>query len=52
MLLVMSLIVAGMGTACAAGASRFPAHQAKLEQWGGSLFVGGIALLGFSFPYI
>lgn len=52
MLLVMSVIVACIGTACAAGAQQFPAYQRKLEQWGGGLFVAGIALLGFSFPYI
>ena len=51
-LLVLSIIATVVGTACAASAQRFPAHQGKLEQLGGGLFVGGIALLGFSFPYI
>jgi len=51
-LLVLSLIATGVGTACAAIAQRYPAHRRKLEQYGGGLFVAGIALLGFSFPYI
>jgi len=51
-LLLLSIIATGVGTACAAVARRYPTHRKMLEQCGGGLFVGGIALLGFSLPYI
>jgi hypothetical protein len=41
-----------LGSATALIAERFPLHQARIEQWGGNLFVGSLALLGFGFPII
>ncbi len=50
--IIFGLIGLILGTASASSAARFPLHQARLEQWGGNLFVGSLALLGFGFPII
>jgi hypothetical protein len=41
-----------LGSAFAASAGRFPAYRIKLEEYGGGLFIGGVALLGLAFPMI
>ena len=50
--LILSAIGMAAGGITALVAEKFPAHQAKLERWGGDVLVGGIALLGFAFPII
>lgn len=50
MFLLFGVFGTVLGTLSASFAGRFPAHQVKLEQWGGDLFVGGVALLGLGFP--
>jgi len=55
MLLAMSiagavgLVVGGIS---ASVADLFPKYRTRLLEWGGSLLVGGVALLGLSFPMI
>ena len=41
-----------LGSAFAASAGKFPAYQAKLEQYGGGLIIGGVAFFGLAFPLI
>ena len=41
-----------IGGIAAAIADVFPAHRSVLQQWGGSLLVGSVALLGLAFPFI
>jgi hypothetical protein len=48
---VASLISIVCGAALATAAPRFPAHAAKLERWGGSLLVLGLAILGTALPF-
>lgn len=45
---------AGVTVGCfaAAVADIFPAHRSELQQWGGSLLVGSVALLGLVVPFI
>jgi hypothetical protein len=45
---------AGLTIGCfaAAIADIFPAHRSELQQWGGGLLVGSVALLGLVFPFI
>jgi len=45
---------AGLAIGCcaAAVADIFPAHRSELQQWGGGLLVGSVALLGLAFPFI
>lgn len=50
--IILGLIGLILGTASALSAERFPLHRLRLEQWGGNLFVGSLALLGFGFPII
>ena len=52
MFFILGAIGLILGSASALIAQRFPLHQAQLEQWGGHLFVGSLALLGFGFPII
>jgi hypothetical protein len=40
------------GAAAAVGAPWFPAHKARLEQWGGALFICGLILAGLGLPMI
>jgi hypothetical protein len=40
------------GVAAAASARRFPAHEVQLEQWGGGLFILGLALVGLGLPML
>jgi len=47
-LLILTSLVLGAGLAGAA--SRVPSHAVTLERWGGSLLVGGLALLGALLP--
>lgn len=41
-----------IGCFAAAIADIFPAHRNELQQWGGGLLVGSVALLGLAFPFI
>jgi hypothetical protein len=38
-----------LGSAFAASAGKFPASRLKLEQYGGGLFIVGVAFLGLAF---
>jgi hypothetical protein len=40
------------GIVAAALADVFPRHRAALQDWGGGLAVGGVAVLGLAFPMI
>jgi hypothetical protein len=40
------------GTAAAVGACWFPSQRARLERWGGALFILGLALAGLGLPMI
>jgi hypothetical protein len=40
------------GLVATATAARFPAHRKRLEQWGGGLFVSGVAVLAMAFPML
>ncbi len=46
-LIVVNLVV-GAGLAWAA--TLIPAHAARLERWGGSMMLAGLALLGVALP--
>jgi hypothetical protein len=46
MVLYLSLMSLILGTSFACAAPRVPAHSVRLEQWGGTLFVCGLTLLG------
>jgi hypothetical protein len=46
------LIFLALGVILATGAARFSAHEDLLEQWGGTIFVGGLVLVGLGFPLI
>jgi hypothetical protein len=50
--IILGLIGLTLGTASALSVERFPLHRVQLEQWGGNLFVGSLALLGLGFPII
>ena len=52
MILSLGAVGTVFGTACLAGACRFPAHRERLEQWGGGLFLGGVALLSLAFALV
>lgn len=41
-----------IGGVTAAIADIFPAHRSELQQWGGGLLVGSVALMGLVFPFI
>jgi hypothetical protein len=41
-----------LGAIAAASARRYPLHQARLERWGGALFVIGLSLVGLAFPML
>jgi hypothetical protein len=51
---LISIGTAGIisGLAATAAAASFPAYRKRLEQWGGGLFVSGIALLAVAFPMV
>jgi hypothetical protein len=42
----------GSGVILITGASMFPEYEGVLERWGGNIFVGGLVLVGFGFPWI
>lgn len=46
MILALSLMSLIAGTSLACAAQRMPAHCVIFEQWGGTLFLSGLALLG------
>jgi len=51
--IILGVIGLILGTLTALGAERFPRrHRVRIEQMGGNLFVGSLALLGFGFPLI
>jgi hypothetical protein len=50
MLTVLILTTLTLGAALAGAASRVPSHAIALERWGGTLLVGGLALLGAVLP--
>ncbi len=49
---LMSLMSLVAGTSLACAAQRLPAYAVSFEQWGGTLFVSGLALLGAALPQI
>jgi hypothetical protein len=50
---ILGVIGLILGAITAWGAEHFPRrNRARIEQWGGNLFVGSPALLGFGFPLI
>ena len=55
MLLALSTICIGgliVGTFAAAAADVFPRYRGMLLEWGGSLLIASVALLGLVFPMI
>jgi hypothetical protein len=50
MILALSLMTLILGTSFACAAPRVPAYAVKFEQWGGTLFVSGLTLLGAVLP--
>jgi len=50
--LVFGMIAIASGIAASAAAGWFPAQRSRLEGWGSSLFLGGLAVLGLSSPLI
>jgi hypothetical protein len=50
MIFTLSLMSLILGTSFACAAPRVPAYGVKLEQWGGTLFVSGLTLLGAALP--
>jgi len=50
--LVLGALGVVFGAAAAVGAAWFPAHKARLERWGGAMFILGLALAGFGLPMI
>ncbi len=52
MILALSLISLIAGTSLACAAQRMPLYCAKFEQWGGTLFVSGLTLLGTLLPRV
>jgi hypothetical protein len=41
-----------LGVTIAMSATRFPTRRATLERCGGTLLIGGIALIAFAFPFV
>jgi hypothetical protein len=52
MILALSLMSLIFATTFACAAQRVPAHSVRLEQWGGTLFVSGLTLLGAALPQL
>jgi hypothetical protein len=52
MILALALFSLISGTSLACAAQKVPPHAAALEQWGGTLFVSGLALLGTMLPQL
>ncbi len=52
MILALSLMSLILGTSFACAAPRMPAYSVKLEQWGGTLLVSGLTLLGAAIPQL
>ncbi|HXP32025.1 MAG TPA: hypothetical protein VN832_13100 [Stellaceae bacterium] len=52
MILGLGAVGTVFGTAFLAGSCRFPAYRKTLEQWGGGLFLGGVALLSLAFSLV
>ena len=51
-LLALGAVGIVLGVITAMGASRYPPHEAKLERWGGCLFVVGLSLVGLAVPML
>jgi hypothetical protein len=41
-----------IGAAACVAAAWLPAHKARLERWGGTLFLAGLATVGFAVPML
>jgi hypothetical protein len=52
MLFALSLMSLIAGTSLACAAQRMPLHRVSFEQWGGTLFVSGLTLLGATLPIL
>jgi hypothetical protein len=52
MIFTLSLMSLVLGTSFACAAPRVPAYSVKFEQWGGTLFVSGLTLLGAALPQL
>jgi hypothetical protein len=52
MLFILGTIILMVGTATVVASGRYPSYKPLLEPWGGGFFVGGIALMGLTFPMI
>jgi hypothetical protein len=50
MIFTLSMMSLVLGTSFACAAPRVPAHAVRFEQWGGTLFVSGLTLLGAALP--
>lgn len=50
MLIALSLTSLILGTGLACAAQRVPSCGKRFEQWGGTLFVSGLVLLGATLP--
>jgi len=49
-LVILGIVGILIGASFAAVARRFPAHELSMERWGGGIFIGGLAMIGFAFP--
>jgi hypothetical protein len=52
MILILSMMSLVLGTSFACAAPRVPVHSVKFEQWGGTLFISGLTLLGAALPQL
>lgn len=50
MIVALSLMSLILGTSFACAAPRVPSYGVKLEQWGGTLLISGLTLLGAALP--
>jgi hypothetical protein len=50
--LLAGLICLGLGVSLSTSAAMFPEYEDMLERWGGNIFVGGLVLVGFGFPFV
>jgi len=41
-----------LGVMVAMSATKFPTRRATLERCGGTLLIGGVALVAFAFPFV
>jgi hypothetical protein len=51
-LFILGMLIFMVGSTVVVASGRYPSRKARLESWGGSFVVGGIALIGLAFPMI